>query len=297
MRIVLFSIIICFIIFKDLNAQKISPQGYFLQDSMAIGEHVKYSLSVRYPTHLQILFPDSTYNFAPFEYVEKQYFSTKSDSIFSRDSVVYTLASFEIEPLQTLKLPIFIIQGGDSLSVEAALDSLGLQEQILVVSDSLQLKTDTEFSKLKRQFNYPYLLFFLGVLGIITLLVIILFGKKIIKKWKIYRLQKRHQKFIEVFSVQIKAVKSLSVHEIEQLVTQWKKHAEIVGKQPFAKLTSKEIHAIRKEEALYNNLKLIDKTIYSSKGKEDASQAFQFLLNYAVILLEERINAIEADGQ
>jgi hypothetical protein len=40
----------------------------------------------------------------------------------------------------------------------------------------------------------------------------------------------------------------------------------------------------------------VDRTIYSSKGRKDATEAFHFLLNYADIILEERIKAI-TDGK
>ena len=46
----------------------------------------------------------------------------------------------------------------------------------------------------------------------------------------------------------------------------------------------------------YENLKSIDRTIYSSKGRANATEAFKFLLSYADVILEDRIKAIE-DGK
>ncbi|WP_375581427.1 hypothetical protein ABWH96_10620 [Marivirga tractuosa] len=280
----------------NLLGQKIEPKGKFLQDSMAIGEPIQYSLSIRYPADFQILMPDSLYDYAPFEYTRKQFFPTRTDSIQSFDSVVYTLTSFEIDKVQNLKLPVFIIQGEDSTAVYAEMDSIYLEEQIPVVSDSLQMKTDTIISKLDRDFNYPYLIAFLIALGIVILLVIIIFGKKLRKKWRIWRLNKRHKKFRISFEEKLSSVGEMPVEKIEKLLYTWKKHAEFISKTPYAKLTSKEINQLQQDEELYENLKSIDKTIYSSKGRQNATEAFQFLLNYTDVILEERIKAI-ADGK
>lgn len=280
----------------NLFGQQIEPKGKFLQDSMAIGEPVQYSLRVRYPADFQILMPDSLYNYAPFEYTSKQYFPTKTDSIHSFDSVVYTLTSFEIDKVQNLKLPVFIIQGNDSTVVYAKTDSIYLEEQIQVVSDSLQMKTETIISRLDKDFNYPYLIAFLIALGIIILLVIIFFGKKLRKKWQIWRLNKRHKKFSMSFENKLSSVGDMPVEKIEKLLYTWKKHAEFISKSPYAKLTSKEINQMQQNEELYENLKSIDRTIYSSKGRQNATEAFQFLLSYTDVILEERIKAI-TDGK
>ncbi|SMG10429.1 hypothetical protein SAMN05661096_00323 [Marivirga sericea] len=290
------SLIFSLAIITNLFGQQIKPKGQFIQDSMAIGEPIQYSLSVRYPAEFQILMPDSLFNYAPFEYATKQYFPTKSDSIQSFDSVIYTLSSFEIDKVQMLKLPIFLIQGEDSTAIYADEDSLFLEEQIQVVSDSLKMKTDAIITKLDKDFNYPYLIAFLIAVGIVLLLIFIFFGNKLRKKWRIWRLNKRHTKFRISFEGKLSTVGDIPVEKIEKLLYMWKKHAEFVSGSPYAKLTSKEINQMQEHKELYENLKSIDKTIYSSKGRENATEAFQFLLNYADVILEERIKAI-ANGK
>ena len=215
----------------SLLGQQIEPKGKFLQDSMALGEPVKYSLSVRYPADFQILLPDSLYDYAPFEYSKKQYFPTKSDSTQSFDSVVYTLTSFEIDKVQNVKLPVFINSGRRSVTaVYAKTDSIYLEEQIQVVSDTLQMKTETIISKLDKDFNYPYLLAFLIALGIIILLVIIIFGKKLRKKWQIWRLNKRHKKFSISFENKLSSVGEMPVEKIGKTAIHLEKACRIYFK-------------------------------------------------------------------
>jgi len=290
------SLIFSLAITINLLGQQIEPKGKFLQDSIAIGEPVQYSLTVKYPVDFQILMPDSLFDYTPFEYKSKQFFPTETDSTESFDSVVYTLTSFEIDKVQRLKLPVFIIQGNDSTAVYTTTDSLFLKEQIQVVSDSLKMKTDAVITKLNKDFNYPYLIAFLIALGIIILLVIIFFGKKLRKKWRIWRLNKRHQKFKISFESKLSSVGDMPEEKIEKLLYTWKKHAEFISKSPYAKLTSKEINQMQQNVELYDKLKSIDKTIYSSKGRENATDAFRFLLNYTDVILEERIKAI-VDGK
>jgi len=87
------------------------PYGKFLSDSIKIGQPVKFSLCFKHPVDMEVFFPDSSYDYSPFEFIDKQYFPTRSDSFSSTDSVVFTLMSFEIYKVQVLTLPVFIFPG------------------------------------------------------------------------------------------------------------------------------------------------------------------------------------------
>ena len=56
----------------------IIPDIQFLKDSVQVGAHVELSMSVTYDKSLDILLPDSLYDFSPFEFVDKRYFPTVS---------------------------------------------------------------------------------------------------------------------------------------------------------------------------------------------------------------------------
>lgn len=53
------------------NAQGVRVENGFLNDSVKVGQPVQFYLTARYPAHLDIIFPDSTYNFSPFELLQK----------------------------------------------------------------------------------------------------------------------------------------------------------------------------------------------------------------------------------
>ncbi len=119
------------------KGQDVSVRAGFFADSVAIGEPTKYYLAVQYPSSLNIVFPDSTYDFKPFEYESKQYFPTVTKDSISYDSVIYSLSTFEVDRLQNLQLPVFVINRTDSTKYAANLDAILLNEMVHSVPDSL----------------------------------------------------------------------------------------------------------------------------------------------------------------
>ncbi len=291
------SILCCFLFLFGCSiarGQQIKPSAFFVEDTMALAQPVQFSLAVEYPSELTVLFPDSTFNYAPFEFRSKHFFTTKTDSLKSKDSVIYTLASFEIDQLQFLKLPIFVVNGADSLSILSNADSIIFAEMILVVSDSLEAQSDTYFVKVPKQFNYPYFIIGIVVLSLIVLAVAFIFGRRIVISWKIYRLRKKQQAFLASFNSTSKLESRV---EIETLLVRWKKHAEYVGRKPFTKLTTKEVRILIADEQLNEALQQIDKAIYSSKGRAELNGSFEFLKEYTTTIFENRVKELQNDAK
>jgi hypothetical protein len=53
----------------QVSAQKVQVSGYFSQDSAQLGERVAFILKASYPQSAQLIFPDSTFDFAPFVFL------------------------------------------------------------------------------------------------------------------------------------------------------------------------------------------------------------------------------------
>src|SRR5215831_2013772 len=87
--------IFCILFFSAAHAQEIKVHGKFNGDSVKIGKPIEFYLSAHYPENLNILFPDSTFSFAPFELQKKIYFPTQTKNGISKDSVIYKLATYE----------------------------------------------------------------------------------------------------------------------------------------------------------------------------------------------------------
>ncbi len=275
-----------------VHAQDIEPQGYFVSDSIKIGEETVYSLSISYPREFNIIFPDSLYDFSPFELSKKIEFPTKSDSILSFDSAVYYLSTFEIDKIQRLSLPIFKIVDGDSIKYVAHEDSLILQELITQLPDSVVLKENSAYTEVDMEFNYPYLLIGLGILVVLAVAVLLLFGKAISRKIKLYRLAQGHKKFLARFNKLLSdAGKSRSSYE--HLLLEWKKYMEKLEKIPFTSLTTKEITKIQFDQSLSSNLKDIDRNIYGKGEIGDLIPCFNGLKEYTSQRLTTKMNQIK----
>ncbi|NJN28733.1 MAG: hypothetical protein HC819_23510 [Cyclobacteriaceae bacterium] len=212
-----------------------------MEEEAKIGQEINYSLSVRYNRTLNILFPDSTYNFGTFEYLSHQYFNTKTDSTLSFDSVVYQLATFEIDTIQYLQLPVFVINNKDSISSLSNPDTIKLVEVIKEMPEKPEMKSNTELVHVHRQFNYPYLLIALGLFAFIVLALLLFFGRQISKAWRIHRMKKVHQKFVEQFFQLMRDVSGNNPGTSpEHVLAVWKRYLERLEKDQFLNLPPKK---------------------------------------------------------
>jgi len=264
-------------------AQEVKPYGYFLNDSIKIGESVPYSLSYKDKKNRSVIFPDSLYNFAPFELLDKAYFDTQSDSINSIDSAVYYLTTFEIDTVQSLALPVFVFTGADSIPLYSEKDSIILNQVVTQMPDSVSLEETNAFIPVSRQFNYPYWIIGLILFGVVTLVAFIIYGKEIGKRIKLYRLKKKLEKFQTEFDQEIENLNSETEKtKVESLLKFWKSYMESLEPLPYTKLTTKEIIQIQANSSLEETLKSIDRNIYSQIAVSALQNDFEFLKDYSI---------------
>jgi hypothetical protein len=194
-------------------AQDVQVRSGFIEDSIIIGDRARIYLAAEYPSELNILFPDSTHNFAPFEYVRRVYFPTKTTGGRSYDSVVYHLTTFEVAPVQVLSLPVFQLNPGDSTTYYSPQDSILLTELVKNLPDTLKaenlpLRVSTAYEDVSYLLNYPVVSIIIAALLVIVTVVWIVFGKKIRKHFRLKRMQRVHQKFLETYSSQLENVRN-----------------------------------------------------------------------------------------
>ena len=118
---------------------------------LIIGDKVRMFLAAEYPSKLNILFPDSTHNFAPFEFEKRIYFPTKTTGEKSYDSVVYYLTTFEIDRFQALSLPVFQLNPMDCTVYFSRQDTILLTELV----KNLARLTYRRKSAVKSQYRLP----------------------------------------------------------------------------------------------------------------------------------------------
>ncbi|NME67313.1 hypothetical protein [Flammeovirga aprica] len=255
------------------------PYGRFNTDSIMLGEEVKYTLRYEHSSDAEVLFPDSTYNFAPFELLDKTYFPTRTTNDVSVDCVEYTLAAYDIDSVYELGLPVWVYNQGEKDSVMAMLDGIFFKDLIKVMPDSLQLYANAEYVPLEEKFNYPYYLIFLGILVVIALVVLVGFGGKIKEYFRRKKLQKRYEQFLQNYSSHLNG--DMTVNNVEESVVIWKSFMSSVVDVPIQAMTSKEAGQALHSKELEGQLKVLDRVIYAGQGEEEVKDILEGLKEWA----------------
>lgn len=283
-----FLILIIIFLFPLRNkaAEKL-PVGLFQEDSVKIGLLVRYVLYYQHSSNLEVIFPDSAASYAPFEFVSKNFFPTRTKGQVSTDSAVYIFRTFDITPVQRLQVPVMILQKNDTIVVKPLADSVFLQEMVSITPDNLlTLKSNTQLMEVKERFNYPYVLAGLGIAFLAMLGIWGLFGRKMIINYKLYKLKNDHSAFVSRYNAHIERFnRSQSLQNIEKAITLWKNYLTRLEGSAINSFTTKEIAQFYgQDEDVATALKLFDKAIYGNMLSDESSEtivAFYLLHHFA----------------
>lgn len=286
MRKLLF--LVLFIHYSVVFSQNNQPIIRFFSDSVMLGELVEIELLYQHPKELEVLFPDSTFNFAPFEFVEKKLFVTKTTDSLSVDCTIYIIQTFELEKVQELTLGATIFSTKDSVFISSNTASVFLKEMIQQLPDTLNLIANTDFAPVETEFNYPYFLIGLGIIVFLGIILFFVFGKKIKQNIQLFWIKRKHIIFMKQFQIEIDTNTS-----IEQNIRFWKKHIGWLEKMELDSLTTKEINALYDNEELQKTLSNADAFIFGNKKIDDVSEIYTTLKNFAEVVLHKRIETIK----
>jgi hypothetical protein len=259
-----------FAIVGRVDAQEIKVNGGFLSDSLKIGEKTAFYLAAHYPSAQTVVFPDSTFRYFPFEWSDKKYFPTKSENGTSIDSAVYYLSSFEVDRVQYLNLPVYIVNPKDCTAIQSLRDSVLIAQQVSAIPDSisvdkLPLKMNTTFEAVPYQFNFWILIFVVAGLVIATVLIWIIYGKKIRRYFITRRLKRKHFQFQTSYNAIVEQLtQEFSPPTTESALSTWKKYMEQLESRPFTSLTTHETLQVIPDENLATNLSKIDSAVYGN---------------------------------
>ena len=272
---------ILFFVTATTFSQEISIKAGFLTDSVSIGKAVPYGIGVYYTSDIDLLLPDSTYNFSPFEYVSKQWFPSNTKGDITFDSVVYYLRTFEIDSIQSLRLSLHQVQYGDSTTIFTSYDSIALLHMVTDLPDSIEkifLIETTDYYRLKPFFNYPYFIAFTFLFLLVSGVGWLAFGKKIMQAIQIKRAHKRYSVFLKKFDALHSSLSGENlIPDSERLLIHWKKYMENLEKYPYLKLTTSELKKANKDEKMVKALQGIDRIIYAGNKVDSTIREFEEL--------------------
>lgn len=256
--------------------------GAFQNDTLKIGYPIEYALSISYPSEWQIFFPDSSYDYSPFEFYSKEVFTTKSNDSLSKDSVVYQLMSFELDSVQKLSLPVYRLHLGDTVELMSNLDSAMLKEYIETLPQDLDLKENSGHWFIPDIFDRKFWLIVAGVIVSTLILIGLVFGKRILKSIKAYFLKRNHQKFIEEFEGRLSDIKTEAKREFaEGANAHWKNYLSELEGIPYNTYSSREFLDKLGDKELIEHLKNLDAFIYGGYKQENLVESMVHLMHYA----------------
>ena len=249
---------------------QIKVSAGFLYDSIRVGEKTGFYLSAKYPSTTVVLFPDSTTSFGSFTFEGGQYFTTESSGGVSKDSAIYQLKTFDIDYVQRLELPVFVVNANDCTRYLSNIDSIRITRVSQVVPDTvslaqLPLKIDTQYKDVNRPINLQMLFLVIGVVSIVTGLVWMIFGPRITAYFATRRLEKQYVEFVSTFNRSLEQLrKEFSPEVTESAVYTWKKYMEDLDARPYTKLTTTETIRLYGDETLGRDLRQVDRAIYGN---------------------------------
>lgn len=259
-----------------LSGQDIKVNGGFISDSLHVGDEIFFYLSVRSPKDEQIIFPDSAYNYSPFEFRKKRYYISQTENGISKDSAVYHLSTFEVDSIQLLRLPVYQVNALDCTRFFSSWDTVKLRLLVRKLPDQisadLPVRATIAYQAVSSRFNYP--LVGIGVVLFLLLCAIVwfYFGEQLNRYFRIKRMRKNHNEFMVAFNEKISQINHhFSREETEAAVTLWKKYMERINRLPYTRLTTSELRAARKDEPVIRTLRIIDSVIYGYNEKINES--------------------------
>lgn len=270
---------------SNLNPKNL-PLGKFLSDTIKVGQPVQLSFFYRHSSTEEVIFPDSTFDFSPFEYINHTYFPTRTRAGQSLDSVIYTLRTFKIDPTQSISLPAFVLRRMDTLKINSLPIQVNLLQLVPGSANIADLKAQTQLAPIPERFNFAYWLIGTGILALLLVFIWMLFGKRIIIRYRLYILRNTHHSFINKFNAYIdKFNQSESLQIVEQAIILWKNYLTNLEGNAINSFTTKEIAAYyNDDEDVTTALRLFDKAIYGNIVSDKSSEtiiAFFLLHHFA----------------
>jgi len=258
-----FVFIISFLFSNNLLSQKIEYKIYFLEDSIKIGNPITLISTLNYPETIELIQPDSSYNFMSFDFIRKKIFPSliKKNRVY--DSTVYFLRTFEIDSIQKVYLNALILDKNDSIKISSNEDSISLIYQVEDIES--KAKENTLLSTIKSIFNSEKLFTYFTIFIISLIFIYMIFRKKIKTYFEIRSLKNKTKKFNSDFeSILDQYEINKNINDLERLLLLWKRFKEKLTNKPYLSSTTNEISLFLKKKDIIKILQEIDENLYSN---------------------------------
>ena len=266
------------------------PEGHFRQQTVRVGEPLDYELRYEHAPDLEVVFPDSLARFAPFEYAGKTFFPTRTRKGVSLDRAIYHLRTFRLDSVQTLALPVAVLDGADTLSIAPPASRVRLRRTAAPLPPGTTalpaLRQNLALVPVPPIFNYPY-----WIAAVLALLLVLaggaaLFRRRLTRRYRAYKQRKNHGYFLAQFARHVERFElSRSATNVERAVVLWKNYLSRLENRDLNSFTTRELVAYFENDGdVRKALNATDKVIYGNVQTEEAAEvdrAFQRLRSFA----------------
>ena len=282
----------------DQVRTELKPKAAFSAEKIQVGAAVRLTLSLQYPSKIQILFPDTNAVFGSFELRKREFYPTKTIGEISKDCVVYELATFNLDSIQTIQLPIIEFSGSDSTRWNSNVDSVFVSQVFYgKIPDKPVFQTELSPVTVAHRINYPYILIGLSLVLLLIFVVNFFFDRPIQKFIYLFIEQRRHSAYLRTFDrfkSQLEA--DLNIENMEGILNVWKKYIQRVDGNPYTSLTSMEIFKILPDLDLKDVLQEVDRWIYGGVEMKDFRYNIDYVKQISLQLYQKKRDLIR-DGK
>ena len=273
-------------------SQEIEYKIYFIEDSIKIGDSITLISTLKYPETIEIVQPDSSYNFGQFDFIGKKVFPSIKNANSIYDSAIYFLRTFEIDSIQKIELNSIILNRNDSLNISSNEEYINLVYQVENITSTT--KENTVLRTIKSIFNSEKLLIYLIVISFLLISLYLIFRKRIKKYFRVRRLKKDTEEFNQEFSYLLKKYElNNDINDLESVLLLWKRFMDKLTDKAYLSLTTNEISPLIKNKNLIKTLQEIDKNLYSNNKEVISSNNLNKLFSEANNTSKREIKKIQ----
>lgn len=270
---------VLFLVFLSVSVFAQTPKAKFSSDSVRVGNEIQLTMSYLHSSKSDIVFPDSTFDFSPFQFLSSAYFETHTLGGKSLDSVVYTLVTYNLDSVLSIQPFIKNLSTGQRIYADTAkvyLQSMIKEKDLHTAS----AKETLEVLQVSKDFNVTKLGYYvLGVL-FIGLGIVFFFGDWILLKYRLWKFAQYHKRFVVDFKK--KSTRPKDVKNIHSALSDWKAYMEWLENQPVSTMSTSEIAELYSDSRLESALKMFDSAIFGGVISDQLPFAYHILLDFSV---------------
>lgn len=275
-----------------VHSQDIEVEGYFQQDSAKLGERVAYVLKAKYKEGINVIFPDSTYDFTPFVLLEKKTYISSTQDAVTLDSAVYFVSNFSLEPVAKLALPIYEVFRFDSLEHLPLEAELALKLTIDQIPQELNFRDNNVYQPIPTEFNILFLGAILGVIAVLVVVLLFFFGKKVKRQWQIWLEKQKYKRFVKKWqNAEAAFTSNPDMDQADELLGLWKAYMEHLKNKPFREWTTTEIADFLDNKEIIKDFRSIEMVIYAGKEGKDIEKTCNNLKEICIDSFKKKITA------